>query len=246
MCTEILIRNLLGWSEDVAVVYIELTGWAMKYSNAGAMQLSVANFYNIPFLSFKSAVWPFIRSKTAIYKGLETEEIHKIYWPMDDTHFNEVGHNTIVDIIRHMIYFESTAERAAIEVEPGLPPDEWEPAEEIERWGARFPQFPDHYRGKNTITSPALVIEKQSTYVYFATCVSNMALPDKDYLLPAEMRGKGLTVGQGGEGFKPLKKDEGWEYVEENGGKWGWIANDGAGGKSITFPVTIPDKELGG
>jgi hypothetical protein len=37
-------------SKQMAVVYLELTGWGMKYSNAGSMHQAVTKFYNIPFL----------------------------------------------------------------------------------------------------------------------------------------------------------------------------------------------------
>jgi hypothetical protein len=125
-----------------------------------------------------------------------------------------------------------------MEIDEDVPPDEWDPAEEV-----KFSDYPDS-NSKNTITAPSDVIKKQGEYIYFATCISNMAMPDKEYLLPEQMRGKGMTAGQAS-GFTPTAQDAAWAYVDEMGGKMGWVANDKVGGASITFPVVIPNGASG-
>jgi hypothetical protein len=179
-------------------------------------------------------VWSSIRTSSGIFKGKPLNDIKELYWGTDHNHVRQLGHNQLADILAHMVRYESSPERSEMALEDDISPDEWEPAEEV-----KFAEYTDlRVPSKNTITAPSEVIKKQGEYVYFATCISNMALPDKEYLLPESMQGKGLTAGQGK--FMPVSNDDAWDYVDERGGKMGWIANDKVGGASITFPVVVP------
>jgi hypothetical protein len=85
VCHEVLIRNVLQYARNpnLALLMVELPGFILKFSNAGEMHHTIANFYQIPYISLKDAIWPQMRSQTGIFKGLTEEELQHKYWPVD-------------------------------------------------------------------------------------------------------------------------------------------------------------------
>jgi hypothetical protein len=76
ICTEILIRNALDHNPTTPLVFLELPSWSLRFSNAGEVIQTVANFYQIPYISLKDAVWPAMRSHTGLFKNMTQNEIH--------------------------------------------------------------------------------------------------------------------------------------------------------------------------
>jgi hypothetical protein len=128
-----VIRNVLKHSENVALVFLELPGYRLKFANAGEMHHTVTNFYQIPYVSLKDAVWPAMRAKTGIFNGYSDRKIEKHFWPSDRNHVGLWGHHALVDTIAYMIEFESSPSRASLVEEPEPNPENYSPVEEVLR-----------------------------------------------------------------------------------------------------------------
>jgi lysophospholipase L1-like esterase len=130
-CFEIFIRNVLKHSEEVALVLLELPGFRLKFATAGEMHHTLANFYQIPHLSLKDAVWPAMRARTGIFVGYSENAISKYFWPSDPNHVGLWGHHALVDVIAYMIEFEASFARAHVPEYAEPPPHEYSPVEKV-------------------------------------------------------------------------------------------------------------------
>jgi lysophospholipase L1-like esterase len=234
-CYEIMIRSILRTNDEVALVALELPAWDLGFSTAGELHQTIINFYQIPYLSLKDAIWPALRSRSSFFANLTTEGVRQLYWPKDGTHMMQWGHHALVDVIAHFIEFESRPMRAAIEEAPELPPDQYEPVERV-----FFGDLKDS--SKNTIAAPSKVVKSQTTYQFFRTCLASSSLSDmwwkgmpkklKEHLAKTIFK----TKGQQKQAFKSMENTDGWAMKEEKG-KFGWVCDTNAEDESITFEV---------
>jgi hypothetical protein len=195
------------------------------------------NFYEIPYLSLKDAIWPAMRSNTGLFKNMTEQQIHDVYWPVDFSHVSVWGHHAIVDLIANMIQTESSPHRLVVDEQPALLPKDWKPEERV-FFGQKPPAQP---YGSNVLSGPVEDLEKESKYAYIAT--SQTALESKENFLDVDLRGKGY----GTKDFAPLSNTSCWDFWDDTivKHKPGWICDQPEGGEKITFFIPLETSEKG-
>ena len=77
----------------------------------GEVHQTIANFYQIPYISLKDSLWPSMRSKTGLFHGMTDNDLKDYYWPVDHNHMSLWAHHALVDAIAYMMEYEGSDAR---------------------------------------------------------------------------------------------------------------------------------------